>query len=109
MKQISAINSIKVPQGMDKEAIKIRNSYVDYFSRQEGFVSSTFYKSITIDPGFTKYINIVVWDSYESFEKVVNQGFGNAEGINVDGLKVLGKGFPDPIVVSPGQYEIIGN
>ncbi|MFV1985073.1 MAG: hypothetical protein ACC657_16110 [Thiohalomonadales bacterium] len=56
-----------------------------------------------------KYINIVVWDSYDSYKNVVNIGFLNENGLNTDNMKVLGKGFPEPIVVSPSQYEIIGN
>ena len=108
MKQISVINYIEVPEGMDEEAVKVRAIYVDYFRKQNGFVSSTFYRSLTAK-GKRTYVNIVVWSSYEDFERVVNSGFGNAEGINDDGMKVLGKGFPAPIIVHPGQYEIIGD
>lgn len=64
-------------------------------------------KEISVAAG-TRYINIVVWDSYENFQAVVNAGFENEDGLNDDGMKVLGKGFPEPIKVSPGQYEIIG-
>lgn len=106
MKAISVINLIEVPKGMDDEAIRVRKVYIDYFQTQQGFVSSTFYRSI-VDEEWHKYINIVVWDSYESFQAVVNLGFKNADGINEDGMKVLGKGFPEPIRVLPSQYEVI--
>jgi len=106
MKQISVINFIEVPDGMEKIAIETRNAYVDYFQKQQGFVSSTFYRSVNEDEK-QKYVNIVVWDSIDSFNNVVNLGFSNEQGKNSDGLKVLGKGFPAPIFVSPGQYEVI--
>lgn len=110
MDQISVINTITVPEGMEDTAVKVRDEYVLYFSKQDGFVSSTFYKSITReDDNAIKYINIVVWASYAHFEKVVNAGFKNAEGENTDGMKVLGRGFPEPIKVSPGQYTIVGH
>lgn len=108
MSQISVINFIQVPENMDEEAVNIRTVYVDYFRKQKGFVSSTFYKSITSDK-YTNYVNIVVWESYESFQKVVNAGFDHIDGMNNDGFKVLGKGFPEPILVTPGQFTIIGN
>ncbi|MBQ0725798.1 MAG: hypothetical protein KBT77_00470 [Thalassolituus oleivorans] len=108
MKEVSVINTITVPLGMEEIAVNIRNEYVLYFSKQDGFVSSTFYKSINREEDNTiNYINIVVWASYSHFEKVVNSGFDNVEGENKDGMKVLGKGFPEPIKVSPGQYIIV--
>ena len=106
MKEISVINSIQVPEGHEETAIKVRDAYVEYFKTQKGFVSSTFYKSINPDNTFN-FVNIVVWDSYESFQAVVNSGFNNAEGLNDDNMKVLGKGFPTPISVNPGQFETI--
>lgn len=108
MKQISIINLIEVPEGMHVQAIEVRECYVDYFRKQKGFVSSTFYHSVNEDQK-DKYINIVVWDCYDSYLNVVNAGFSNKDGENTDGMKVLGRGFPQPIVVSPGQYEVIGN
>ncbi|NRB40464.1 MAG: antibiotic biosynthesis monooxygenase [Pseudomonadales bacterium] len=108
MKEISVINFIEVPKGMEDEAIQVRNIYVDYFRKQEGFVSSTFFRSLTKDE-WHKYVNIVVWKSQEHFKHVVNLGFDNSDGENNEGMKVLGKGFPSPIRVSPSQYEIIGN
>ncbi|UTA46420.1 hypothetical protein L1F30_09560 [Simiduia sp. 21SJ11W-1] len=81
-----------------------------YFKRQEGFVCSTFYRSIDSEPdGAIKYVNTVVWQSYEHYQQVVNSGFSNPEGVNSDGFKVLGKGFPEPIKVSPGRYVVIGD
>ena len=108
MKQISVINSIEVPEGLEDEAEKVRDIYINYFKTKPGFVSSTFYRSINKENKFS-YVNIVVWDSYESFEAVVNSGFENDEGLNEDNMKVLGKGFPHPIKVSPGQFEVIRN
>ena len=108
MKQTSVINSIEVPEGYENEALKIRDAYIEYFKSKQGFVSSTFYRAINANNKFN-YVNIVVWDSYESFESVVNSGFENTEGLNEDNRKVLGKGFPPPIKVSPGQFEIIRN
>ncbi len=108
MKQISVINSIEVPEGFEEEAIKVRDVYIEYFKSQPGFVSSTFYRTINKENRFN-FVNIVVWDSYESFQSVVNKGFENEEGLNKDNMKVLGKGFPNPIKVSPGQFEIIRN
>ncbi|MEQ8245102.1 antibiotic biosynthesis monooxygenase [Fulvivirga sp.] len=108
MKQISVINSIEVPEGHDEMAIKVRDIYIDYFKTKPGFVSSTFYRTINSENKFN-FVNIVVWDSYESFQAVVNSGFENTEGLNEDNMKVLGKGFPPPIKVSPGQFEIIRN
>ncbi|MDN3637354.1 antibiotic biosynthesis monooxygenase [Simiduia curdlanivorans] len=108
MSEINVINTIQVPAGMEAEAEQIRAVYVDYFSKQEGFVSSTFYKSIHRETdGSIKYVNTVVWASIQDFERVVNLGFNNTDGENSDGMRVLGKGFPEPIVVSPGQYQII--
>lgn len=106
MKQISVINSIEVPEGHEETAIKVRDIYIDYFKTKPGFVSSTFYRTINNENKFN-FVNIVVWDSYESFQAVVNSGFENTEGLNEDNMKVLGKGFPHPIKVSPGQFEII--
>lgn len=108
MKQISVINFIEVPEGMEDTAIKVREEYVNYFRKQKGFISSTFYRSVDKD-NKRKYVNIVVWESYESFTKVVNAGFSSQDGKNTDEMKVLGKGFPKPITVSPCQYEIIGS
>ncbi len=108
MDQISVINTITVPKGMEETAEKVRDEYISYFKQQKGFVSSTFYKSIhREDDGSIKYINAVVWQSYDCFESVVNLGFSNSLGENNDGKKVLGKGFPDPIKVSPGQYAVL--
>lgn len=106
MKQVSVINSIEVPEGFEEAAIKTRDVYIEYFKTQPGFVSSTFYRSITDENKFN-FVNIVVWSSYESFQNVVNSGFKNKEGLNSANVKVLGKGFPHPIKVSPGQFEII--
>lgn len=108
MKQISVINSIEVPEGYEETALNIRDVYIEYFKTKRGFVSSTFYRSINAENKFN-YVNIVVWDSYESFQAVVNSGFENEDGLNIDEMKVLGKGFPSPIKVSPGQFEIIRN
>jgi heme-degrading monooxygenase HmoA len=106
--EISVINTITVPQGMENEAEAIRDQYVAYFKAQQGFVSSSFYRCISREEdGALRYVNIVVWSSYEAFEKVVNLGFQNADGENKDGMRVLGKGFPEPIVVSPGQFVCI--
>ena len=106
MKHISVINSIEVPEGMEEEAIRVRDEYIDYFSKQPGFVSSTFYKSINSENRFN-FINMVVWDSYESYMAVVNSGAFNSKGVNEDGMKVLGQGFPSPITITPGQYKTI--
>lgn len=106
MKRISVINSIQVPKGHEETAIKTRDIYIEYFKTKPGFVSSTFYKSVNPDNTFN-FVNIVVWDSYESFEAVVNSGFNNIEGLNDDDIKVLGKGFPSPIIVNPGQFQTI--
>lgn len=106
MKEISVINSIQVPEGHEQMAIETRDIYVNYFKKKPGFLSSTFYKSINPDNTFN-FVNIVVWDSYKSFQAVVNSGFDNEDGLNEDDMKVLGKGFPDPIVVNPGQFETI--
>ncbi len=105
-KQVSVINSIEVPKGYEEAAMELRDRYIDYFKTKPGFVSSTFYQSLSDDNRFN-YVNIVVWDSLASFQAVVNRGFKNEEGLNTDNLKVLGKGFPPPIKVSPGQFEII--
>ena len=107
MKEISIINIIEVPEGMHEQAIEVREIYVEYFRKQKGFVSSTFYHSVNEEQK-EKYINIVVWDSYENYTNIVNLGFSNEKGINSEGMKVLGRGFPEPITVSPSQYEVIG-
>jgi heme-degrading monooxygenase HmoA len=106
MPSISVINAIEVPPGYEELAVQVRNEYVAYFQNQPGFVSSTFLRSINSQNEF-QFVNIVVWDSLESFENVVNRGFESAVGENEDGRRVLGKGFPAPIRVHPGQYEII--
>ena len=103
---LHAINCIEVPVDMEDTALAVRNTYIDYFKMQSGFVSSTFYKA-SISLGAINYINIVVWESQSAYDAVVNEGFANVEGINSDGMKVLGKGFPEPIKVHPGVYEII--
>ena len=105
MQEISVINTITVPAGMEDTAEQVRDEYVRYFEGQAGFVRSTFYKSIEKEAdGSTRYVNIVVWESYEHFQSVVNRGFNNAEGENRDGYRVLGKGFPEPIAISPGRF-----
>lgn len=108
MEHISVINIISVPEGMEAEAESIRSRYVEYFKKQSGFISSTFYRSISREEeGSIKYVNIIVWESKLHFDRVVNKGFDNEDGENSDGMLVLGKGFPEPIKVSPGQYQII--
>ena len=108
MAQVHVVNAIIVPCGMEETAESVRREYVSYFSKQEGFIESIFLKSIKReDDGSIKYINTVVWASYEHFENVVNLGSKDSEGLNKDGFKVLGKGFPEPIKVSPGQYTVI--
>jgi heme-degrading monooxygenase HmoA len=108
MSQISVINTITVPKGMEETAERIRAEYIAYFSKQNGFISSTFYKSISReDDDSIKYINTVVWLSESHFKNVVNLGFENDMGVNSDGKSVLGKGFPEPIKVSPGQYVVL--
>jgi len=108
MKPISVINSIEVPDGLEEIAIKVRDTYVAYFKTKPGFVSSTFYRTMNSENKFN-FVNIVVWESDEAFQAVVNSGFENEEGLNEDNMKVLGKGFPSPIKVSPGQFETIRN
>lgn len=108
MDEVSVINTITVPPGMEAIAESVRDEYIAYFKGQDGFVGSTFYKSMEREPdGSIKYVNTVVWKSYRHFENVVNQGFSNPKGANSDGYKVLGKGFPEPINVSPGRYVVI--
>ena len=108
MSQISVINTITVPAGMEQEAEHIRAVYVDYFSQQPGFVGSRFYRAQQRESdGSLRYVNTVVWASQADFDRVVNQGFDHAEGMNADGMKVLGRGFPPPIRVSPGQFVLI--
>ncbi|MDC2889013.1 antibiotic biosynthesis monooxygenase family protein [Psychrosphaera algicola] len=108
MEQISVINTILVPKGMEETAEKVRNEYIDYFRQQAGFVSSTFYKSINRqNDDSVNYVNTVVWSSKAHFDAVVNLCFKNAEGKNKDGKRVLGKGFPEPIKVNPDQYIVI--
>jgi len=107
MPHVSAINCIEVPAGSEQTAEEIREVYVDYFRKQPGFVSSTFYRAILANDRIN-YVNIVVWESRAACDAVVNQGYSDAEGTNADGMKVLGKGFPAPIVVHPGLYEVIG-
>jgi heme-degrading monooxygenase HmoA len=100
MPEISVINIIDVPEGSGDQAIAVRERYANYFRTQPGFVSSTFYRSSN-PKSPRRYINIVVWDSNESYEAVVAAATGGE-------MKVLGDGFPEPIVISPGRYEIIG-
>lgn len=105
MNKVSVINTITVPEGMESIAEEVREKYVEYFSKQEGFVESVFYKSIEREnDGSIKYVNIVVWETLEAFNSVVNTGFYDENGENADGYKVLGRGFPAPIKVSPGRY-----
>ncbi|WP_085904794.1 antibiotic biosynthesis monooxygenase family protein [Kiloniella majae] len=106
MSQISAINCIEVPDGYEEIAIEIREQYVNYFKKQPGFISSTFYRA-SVQNDKINYINIVVWETKEAYDAVVNKGYENADGLNSDGMKVLGKGFPEPIKVHPGVFEII--
>jgi len=108
MKQISVINSIGVPDGYGEPAINVRDASIQYFKTTLGFVSSTFYHIINCSNKFN-FVNIVVWDSYEPFQSVVNNGFDDEDGLNTDNMKILVKGFPHPIKVSPGQFEIIRN
>jgi hypothetical protein len=108
MKEISVINYIEVPEGVEHEMERVRETYVDYFRKQSGVVCLILYREMNaVNVEGTRYINIVVCDYYNSFQAVVNAGFENDEGLNDDGMKVLGKGFPAPIKVSPGQYEVI--
>lgn len=108
MANVSVINTLTVPAGMESIAEQVRQDYVDYFRRQPGFVSATFYRALAREPdNALRYVNIVVWASQAHFDAVVNQGFDNAGGENRDGFRVLGKGFPAPITVSPGRFEII--
>lgn len=106
MKEISVINSIQVPKGYEELALKVRDKYVAYFKTKPGFVSSTFYQSINPE-NTLNFVNIVVWDSEESWKAIVNSGFKHEDGLNDDDMNVLGKGFPEPIKVNPGQFKII--
>ena len=108
MPPISAINCIEVPKGSEQTAIAVRQAYVDYFRKQPGFISSTFYRA-SVTKNLINFINIVVWESQAAYDDVVNDGFNNTDGLNKDGLKVLGKGFPEPIIVHPGVFEIIAD
>ncbi len=107
MNQVSAINVLEVPEGFEDEAIAVRERYVAYFKQQPGFVSATFYQSINAENRYN-FINIVVWVSEQAYQAVVKGAAMHAEGENADGMKVLGRGFPEPILVNPGQYKIIG-
>ena len=102
---LHVINTITVPAGMESVAEETRATYVEYFRRQEGFVSSTFFKAKTREAdGSIRYVNTVVWVSQDAFDRVVNKGFSDENGENADGMRVLGKGFLPPIGVSPGQF-----
>ncbi|AFV00114.1 antibiotic biosynthesis monooxygenase family protein [Simiduia agarivorans] len=110
MQEVSIINHIVVPAGMQSVAESIRDQYIAYFKTQDGFVSSTFYRSLDTEAdGSIKYVNTVVWQSFQHYQAVVNKGFSNPDGLNNDGYKVLGKGFPEPIRVSPGRYIIVAD
>lgn len=91
---------------MESVAEETRDQYIDYFRTQDGYCGSTFYKALDDGSAF-HYVNIVVWRSKADFERVVNLGFKNTDGENEDGMKVLGRGFPEPIVVHPGRYSVI--
>lgn len=108
MPHIHAINCIEVPHGYEQCAIDVRAVYIDYLKKQTGYISSIFYRA-SVHRSHINFINIVVWESQEAYDAVVNAGYGNSDGENEDGMKILGKGFPDPIKVHPGVYEIIGN
>ncbi|MFT5686377.1 MAG: heme-degrading monooxygenase HmoA [Myxococcota bacterium] len=108
MPAVHAINCIEVPTGSEQTAEEIREVYVAYFRRQPGFVSSTFYRA-TKTADAINYVNIVEWASQEACDAVVNRGYEDAEGENADGMKVLGRGFPSPIVIHPGLFERIGS
>ncbi|WP_419904265.1 antibiotic biosynthesis monooxygenase family protein [Kiloniella sp.] len=108
MPLVNAINCIEVPPGSEDKAIEVREIYINYFRKQPGFVSSTFYRASTQNDNIN-FINIVVWETQADYDTVVNKGYDNPDGLNEDGMKVLGKGFPAPIVVHPGVFEIIGN
>jgi len=71
MKQLHAINILKVPEGYEETAIEVREEYVAYFRNQPGFIGSTCYRSINKDGKFN-FINVVIWDSYESYQAIVN-------------------------------------
>ncbi len=105
MEHVHIINTISVPAHMEAVAEKVREEYAVYFAKQEGFVASTFYKSMEREEdGSVRYINTVIWESLEHFKAVVNKGFENSDGENQDGMRVLGRGFPAPIQVSPGRF-----
>jgi heme-degrading monooxygenase HmoA len=106
MSCLHVINAIEMPKGMESFAEEVRDRYVEYFSQQPGSVGSTFYKALGSESAY-HYINVVIWESKEAFQAVVNAGFQDPEGTNTDGMKVLGRGFPAPIVVHPGRYEVI--
>ena len=99
-KEITVINFIEVPIEMIDEAIAIRNRYIDYFKVQKGFISSTFYRSIQEDT-FHKFVNIVVWDSEESFKSVVNLGFKNHQFQFLNPNRK-----PQPQILNPNQNPI---
>lgn len=107
MSQISIINSLIVPDGLENEVIKIREQYVGYFKTKPGFISSTFYRAVNTENKFN-FINVVVWESYDAYQAVVDDSDRDADRTNKDGMKVLGNGFPDKVIVNPGQYEVIG-
>lgn len=50
---------------------------------------------------------MVVWES-DAYQAVVDDSDRDADRTNKDGMKVLGNGFPDKVIVNPGQYEVIG-
>ncbi|MCA9720113.1 MAG: antibiotic biosynthesis monooxygenase [Myxococcales bacterium] len=108
MSQVHVINAIEVPEGMESVAIEVREQYVEYFRTLPGFVGSTFYRALDTSSAYT-YINVVIWESRAAFAAAVNAGFDNLDGENRDGMRVLGRGFPAPIVVHPGRYEIIAS
>jgi len=85
-KEISVINSIQVPVDHEQTTLEVRDMYIEYFKTKSDFVSSTFYKSINPNNTFN-YVNIIVWDSLNSFQKAVNEGFNNVEGLTKMAIK----------------------
>ncbi len=96
MTYITVINPFEVPQGREKDALSMWETFAEYFRKQPGYISTRLHKAINPDAKF-HLVNVAEWESAEAFQAALS----NPE------LQDIAKELPGDIPSYPGLYQII--
>ena len=69
---VTLINVFSVPMGKEEEFVKWWQDVKDNITKQEGFISGKFHKSIKLDSKFN-FINVAIWENEDVYWKAYDK------------------------------------